>query len=68
MELFVDMTGRIYTKALNSRRRDYERGSAIIEDYGIYHQLPENDPVIRDLRDRTDIEINRAEQIIRMLK
>jgi hypothetical protein len=68
MELFIDITGEIYTKTLNSRRRDYERGSAIIEDYAIYHQLPENDPVIQDLRHRTEIEINRAEQIIRMIK
>lgn len=68
IEMFIDMTRKIYTRTLNSRRRDYERGSAVIEDYGIYHDLPENDPVVRDLRDRTGIEISRAEQIISMLR
>lgn len=68
MAAFIDMTRKIYTRTLNSRRRDHERGNAIIEDYGIYHDLPENDPVIKDLRDRTGIEISRAEQIAGMLK
>jgi hypothetical protein len=68
METFIDMTRKIYSKTLNSRRRDYERGSAIIEDYGVHHDLPENDPVIAELRDRTSIEISRADQIISMLK
>ena len=68
MQMFIDMTERVYSKTLSSRRRDYERGSAIFEDYSLYHGLPENDPVIKDLRDRTAIEISRAEQIISVLK
>lgn len=68
MEMYIEITQRIYSMALSSRMRDYERGSAIINDYAVYHDLPENDPVIKDTRDMKEIEVKRAAQIISMLK
>ena len=68
MQIFIEMTRKVYSKILVSRRKDHDRGSAVIEDYGIYHDMPGNDPVIKEIRERTDIEVRRAEQIISMLQ
>mgnify|MGYP001274227141 CR=1 FL=1 len=67
MNSFIEMTRKIYAKTLASRRRDFDRGCSVIDDYSMYHDIPENDSVVREMRERTDIEIKRAEQIISML-
>lgn len=68
IEEFMAMTRKIYVKTLASRQKDYDRGRSLIDDYAMYHDLPENDPVVKNLRKNTDIEIKRAEQILAILK
>lgn len=50
-----------------SRNRDRTRGETIIEDYADFHQSPENDPVITELKAKYEIERSRLLQIIKLI-
>lgn len=60
MERYLDLTCQMKASVLESRVRDYRRGSSVIPDYAGRHRPPSEDPVLLEVLDDLDNEMRRA--------
>lgn len=67
LEKYIYYINIINEEIIKSRERDYTRGMEIIQDYAQYHQSPELDPLILELKEKHDIEKSRLLQILKII-
>lgn len=67
LEKYIYYINIINKEIIISRERDYTRGSEIIKDYAQYHQPPEHDTFIKEIKEKYEIEKSRLLQIIKII-
>ncbi len=65
---YIYFISRLNNEVIESRKRDYTRGIGIINDYGQFHKGPEHDPLIIELKEKSEIEKSRLMQIIKIIQ
>ncbi len=66
LEALIVSLETIYNSAFKSRSKDYTKGVKTIENYSLYHNSPENDLSLSELRRSIDSKIVRIKEVISM--
>ncbi len=64
---YIAILDRIYELSLNSKMKDFRRGTEIIDNYALYHSPPESDIFLKELKEEFTITGKRVAQFIEIL-